>query len=117
MQDSKKTVAIDFDGVIHKYSSGWKGDDIIPDGMVESSDFSIRLLRRKYNVVIFSCRAKTQSGKDAIKKWLDEHNIQVDDITNIKPHAFIYIDDKGAKFNGNWEEILDLINLYDSNDK
>lgn len=27
----KQTVVFDFDGVIHSYTSGWKGETIIPD--------------------------------------------------------------------------------------
>lgn len=28
---AKKTVIFDFDGVIHSYTSGWRGENIIPD--------------------------------------------------------------------------------------
>ena len=28
---AKQTVVFDFDGVIHSYSSGWRGETVIPD--------------------------------------------------------------------------------------
>ena len=27
----KGTIVFDFDGVIHSYTSGWKGENVIPD--------------------------------------------------------------------------------------
>jgi hypothetical protein len=33
---TKPILCLDFDGVIHSYSSGWKGADVIPDPPVEA---------------------------------------------------------------------------------
>lgn len=62
-----KTVAIDFDGVIHKYSKGWQ-DGAIYDVAIDGSISAINaLLKSGYSVFIFSTRDARQ-----IKKWLKE---------------------------------------------
>ena len=38
----KKTVVFDFDGVIHSYTSGWKGATIIPDPPVEGIEQALK---------------------------------------------------------------------------
>ena len=35
----KQTVVFDFDGVIHSYTSGWKGATIIPEPLRKSDSF------------------------------------------------------------------------------
>jgi hypothetical protein len=63
------TIAIDFDGVIHKYSKGWQ-DGTIYDGVVPGAIGAINaLLKAGYSVFIFSTR-----GPKQIKKWLREHH-------------------------------------------
>jgi len=47
---SKPILCLDFDGVIHSYSSGWKGADVIPDPPVPGAFDFIR-------------RAKSISGR------------------------------------------------------
>ena len=34
-----KTVVFDFDGVVHSYTSGWQGEDTIPDPPVPGIKF------------------------------------------------------------------------------
>lgn len=64
-----KTICIDFDGVIHKYSEGWK-DGSIYDTIIPGSLSVINyLVSNGYSVVIFSTRSPYQ-----IKKWLQLHS-------------------------------------------
>lgn len=60
-----KTIAFDFDGVIHKYSKGWQDGEIY-DGFVGGALKSISdLFDKGYSVYILSTRNPKQ-----IKKWL-----------------------------------------------
>lgn len=63
-----KTIAIDFDGVIHKYSKGWE-DGSIYDGCVDGALMAISdLFNNGYSVFILSTRSPRQ-----IRKWLSKH--------------------------------------------
>lgn len=42
----KKTICIDFDGVIHDYSKGYQGKDVFGD-MVPGSDTATKVLKEK----------------------------------------------------------------------
>lgn len=110
---NKGTVVFDFDGVIHSYTSGWKGVTIIPDppvmGMKEVID---DLKSAGYEVVVVSTRAAYASGKIAIKKYLEDNQIQVDSITNEKPPALVYVDDRAICFDGHAETLVDKIKNF-----
>lgn len=102
-----KTIAIDFDGTIYSYKSGWLGADKLPDPPVEGAKSALKELKnRGYRIVVFSHRATDSAGKEAIKKWLDEQSIKVNEVTDIKPSAEVYIDDRGLKFEGDWSKTL-----------
>jgi len=112
MEEYESAVGLDFDGVVHSYKSGWQGEDIIPDSPVEGVKWAIDQLRRvaKYKVIVWSTRCKTERGKEAIKKWLVEWKIAVDDIVAYKPVCLCYVDDRGITFNGDWvKTYLDII--------
>lgn len=105
---SKRTIAIDFDGVVHSYESGWLG--VVPtDPPVDEARDAIAAIRAMgFEVHLFTCRAETHAGRRAIHAWLELHGIQVDKVTAIKPHALLYVDDRAARFNGSWKEIVEL---------
>lgn len=68
----KPIISVDFDGVIHSYSSGWKGAHRIPDPPV---DGAIKWLydmfcEDRVRVAIFSSRSKSILGRMAMKLWL-----------------------------------------------
>ena len=66
-----KTIAIDFDGVIHKYSKGWQ-DGSIYDKEVDVVFEAIQdIMGRGECVFIFSTRSPRQ-----IKRWLKEKIMQ-----------------------------------------
>lgn len=111
-----KTIAIDFDGVIHKYSKGWN------DGMLEGPmDGAIESLKKLmdggYSVYILTTR-----DPQAVQNWLGMHGDGLGSvilppgtnfhtsktlvgISNIKLPAIAYIDDRGIRFT-NWKDIL-----------
>lgn len=101
-----KTIAFDFDGVIHKYSKGWQ-DGSIYDEPVQGIRETIDELRKDYKVVIISSRANDQKQFKAMFDWLKKYSIKVDDITYLKTPAILYIDDRTISFNGN---VLNLVN-------
>ncbi len=101
------TVALDFDGVIHSYTSGWTGPKPI-DPPVEGALEFLRLLKRAgWNVIIFTTRASTPDGWGETKSWLAKYNMMeyVDEITWTKPKASLYVDDRGHRFMGDFEEL------------
>lgn len=102
---NKKTVVFDFDGVIHSYTSGWKGDTVIPDPPVPGIKEAIADIMEDYIVVVVSTRCATEDGKAAIEAWLHKYGIEVDEVTKEKPPAICYIDDRAICFDG----IADLL--------
>lgn len=111
--DKKKTICIDFDGVLADYSEG--GKDKFGD-MVPNADNGTAILKKKgYRIIIYTTRPVT----DALKNWLKENKITYDYINEnpdqpkdapidkgCKIVADIYLDDRGIRFRGNWEWVM-----------
>lgn len=73
MTKRKPILTLDFDGVIHSYTSGWKGAAVIPDPPVPGAlEFIVRALD-KFEVNILSSRSHQWGGRRAMKRWLYEH--------------------------------------------
>lgn len=107
------TVVFDFDGVIHSYTSGWGGVNTIPDPPVPGIREAIAEIRNAgYRVVVVSTRCSELEGMMAIRKFMDENNILVDDISSHKPPALVYIDDRAICFDGHPEMLLDKIQEF-----
>ncbi len=113
----KKVLAIDFDGVLHDYRAGYTGavpqGEPVPGGL----EFIREKLAEGWKVFIFTCRAAPNTQGDGwppeserlppVMEWLYRHGFPVDEIyiTGIKPHAHIYVDDRGMRFQGCWDEV------------
>lgn len=109
----KKTVVMDFDGVIHSYTSGWQGATVIPDPPIEGIREAIHKIRESgYIVVIVSSRCYQPGGISAIGGWLIANQIYVDRVTGEKPPAIVYIDDRGLTFDGHPETLLQRIQSF-----
>jgi hypothetical protein len=109
----KPILCLDFDGVIHSYSSGWKGADNIPDPPVPGSLEFIRDAQEHFRVAIFSSRSNQPGGLLAMQTWLERQGVGVDGfpafVFNVewpieKPPAMVTIDDRALTFTGNWSE-------------
>lgn len=124
-----KTIALDFDGVIHAHRAPWTWPEQINDGPVPGAfEFMERALT-EFNIIIFSARADSPQAREAVCLWLKKHwpAVQVVaakgagvhteyawiPVTNVKPHAFIYIDDRGWRFEGTFPTLEEL-RVFDS---
>lgn len=99
-----KRIVFDFDGVIHSYVSGWKGEDVIPDKPVKDIDVALKALKDEgYEIIVATTRCQTDKGRRAVIKWLKENGIwqYIYTVTLEKPPAIAYVDDRAIKFDGN----------------
>lgn len=96
MSKQKRTIALDFDGVIHAYD-GWKNGKI--SGPIDGArDAVVELIRRGQEVVIFSTRDPAM-----IQAWLAVHGFPQNlKITNVKEPFYVMVDDRAFRFNGQW---------------
>lgn len=130
-------ICVDFDGVIHSYSSGWQGIDKIPDEPVPGAiDFLVEHLpipdalggimhEHKGPIVqIYSSRSKSWRGRRAMRKWLLKHGLNPwyikDNILKFpkkKPAAWLTIDDRAICFDGRFPSKQEMLNFKPWNKK
>jgi hypothetical protein len=97
----RPTIAVDFDGVLHSYTTPWLDETTIPDPPVEGAIEWLTAMAADFDVAIFTTRAKTRAGALAVSRWLNEHGFAgVVTISDRKPMAVIYVDDRGWRFEG-----------------
>lgn len=108
----KPTLCFDFDGVIHSYTSGWKGAEVLPDPPVEGIKEALTELQRDYKITILSSRCASDAGIIAMQDWLKKYEIPYDMITRTKPPAVCYIDDRAICFDGNPQHMLDKVKNF-----
>lgn len=99
-----KIICVDFDGVIHSYSSGWKGPGIIPDPPVQGAIEWLTSLIDDPDLdpQIYSARSKDDDGIYAMKQWLRNNGLDPSllKFPTKKPPAFLTIDDRAICFEG-----------------
>lgn len=108
MTEHRKTIAVDFDGVIHRYSKGWQNGACYDEPM-DGARVGLRALSLTYRVVVFTARQDLQ----VVREWMELHDLwkHVAEITNQKPAAFVYLDDRAVRFE-DWEGALDSVAFY-----
>lgn len=110
---SKLGLALDFDGVIHSYVSGWCGEAVCPDPPVPGALDFIRAAVKRYSVYIYSTRATGPEGFRAIRSYLLTHGLEAEllehiVITSSKPKAVLYIDDRAHCFTGTFPSLEEV---------
>lgn len=68
-----KILSLDFDGVLHRYDSGWKGPREIPDPPVDGGLEFLLAAMERFDVAIHSSRSRYFGGRRAMKRWLIRH--------------------------------------------
>ena len=105
-------VAFDFDGVIHKYSEGWKDGSIYDEPNMNVVYFMSILMKMGIPVFILSTRDPDQINMWWVKQHFSIRSIVMDDkttfwkrtdivgITKTKLPAQLYIDDRAYNYHG-----------------
>lgn len=116
MKESTKKLSIvfDFDGVIHSYKSGWKGETVISDPPTPGIERAIFELKNDYEIIIVSSRCRSEEGRNAIIKWCRQHGIYFDKVMMEKPPAVCYIDDRAIYFDGNTASLPSKVRNFKS---
>lgn len=109
----RRRLCIDFDGVLHSYTSPWAGATVIPDPPVPGARDFLTAAVARFEVLIFSVRNQTEGGPEAMRAWLDLHGLDPEVTHQIrfplhKPQAHIYLDDRGWQFNGTFPTLDEI---------
>ncbi len=117
VKSSEKTIALDFDGVIHSAGKGFYDGTIYGDP-VKGTKEALTELSKSFKLVIYSCKSNPErplinnkTGTELIWEWLKQWKIDhfISDVVVNKPNALLYIDDRGLKFES-WEQTINQIN-------
>ena len=122
-QIRKPTLSVDFDGVIHQYTSPWTNAETISDGPVPGALRWLWKATEWFEVAIYSSRSKNPIARGAMCGWMQRHSAEefgadhpMADISvstenypilfaHEKPAAFLTIDDRAICFEGDWSEL------------
>jgi len=113
----KPILCIDFDGVLHSYTSGWQGAGVANDPPVEGAAEFLHAATARFTVAIYSSRSKSLAGRWCMQRYVRKHldtattfspDHEGDFVSDVlrwpwfKPSAFITIDDRALTFDGTW---------------
>lgn len=97
--DDPKTYCMDFDGVLFHHESGWPLDKI-----GEPLEPGIRMAKRikaaGHKLVVLTARPQNQH--ETISGVLKGQGVRPDSVTNVKPPAEMYIDDRAVAWPKNY---------------
>ena len=125
---SKPILCLSFDGVVHSYTSGWQGLDVIPDPPVPGLFEFLEKAVQVFEIHIFSSRSVDLHGLNAMKTWFEHHLQQwrhnTGSLSEIsvrfalaKPKAMVTLDYRALTFNGTWPDVAVLRNFRSWNEK
>ena len=116
---TKPILCLDFDGVIHSYTSGWRGAAVVVDKPVPGVVEFLKEATGAFDVHIFSSRSNQEGGIKAMQAWLE---IVVGETYGMlpfwldlinwpteKPPAMVTLDDRAITFSGEWPTIESLL--------
>lgn len=106
---AKPLLSLDFDGVIHLYSTGWTAIDNVADAPTPGAFQFIREALDYFEVAIFSVRTGHPGGLEAIQKWFADNGLEPEYRERLqfpvaKPPAYLVIDDRALLFTGNFPD-------------
>lgn len=78
----KVIVCVDFDGVLHSYSSGWQGAHVISDPPVPGAMRWLAEMAHddRFELHIYSSRSKDPGGVEAMREWIAGYMLEHYDV-------------------------------------
>jgi len=117
----KPILCLDFDGVLHSYTSAWQGAEVVADEPVPGAMDFLQRAVQCFDVCIVSSRSLDPGGRRAMSlallDWL-EVAFGADEGDRIhgqlrfpehKPPAFLSIDDRALQFTGTFPDPASLL--------
>ncbi|WWT39827.1 hypothetical protein [Microcystis phage Mwe-JY25] len=114
-------LCLDFDGVIHSYTSGWQGAAVVADSPVPGALKFLERAVERFDVQILSSRSGQPGGVEAMRAWLRMwlvwSGMRTSDVERLmsrigwpttKPPALVTIDDRALTFMGEWPSIDEI---------
>lgn len=121
---TKPILCVDFDGVVHSYTTPWTDAATISDPPVRGALKWLWKATEWFDVQIYSSRSKTEEGITAMtlwfRDWAEKEFGEGHPMLEVpfafpkqKPAAFLTIDDRAITFEGDWSELdpADLLNF------
>lgn len=119
----KPILCLDFDGVIHSYTSKWEGARVIPDPPVPGAREFLINASALFEIHIFSSRSHQEGGLTAMGDYVgdvlapDDRQMTKEEeevfdalvFATTKPPALVTIDDRAITFTGTWPDPSDLL--------
>jgi FMN phosphatase YigB (HAD superfamily) len=103
-----RIACVDFNGVLDAYT-GWRGADHFDPPRAGARSFLEALVSRGFRIVVFTTR-----WPDDVWRWLREHGLEhlVERVTDRKPAAHVFVDDRAVCFRGDFDETLREIDSF-----
>lgn len=116
-------LCLDFDGVLHSYTSGWQGADVVGDPPVPGAIDFLLDAAKYFDIAVCSSRSYQPGGVVAMKEWLVramaaeagcDYETARGAVEGLrwpleKPPAFLTIDDRALTFTGRWPDPEELL--------
>lgn len=107
MLKQKKKILLDLDGVLNTYTSDYE-PFYIPPARTDTVEF-VKKLSQKYEIKLFTTRDKFLASIWLIENHLDKY---ISGITNVKEVAWLFVDDRCVRFNGDYNDLMNEINSF-----
>lgn len=108
----KPILCLDFDGVLHHYTSKWTHANEIHDGPTPGAQQALEEYLEHFSVQVFSSRTHQPGGLVAMQTWalhhLGNHIAFALGWPQVKPPALVTLDDRALTFTGEWPTLQTL---------
>jgi hypothetical protein len=107
--DAPATICVDLDGVLNTFDE-WRGPEFFHSPREGAHEFLASLKAEGFRVVIFTVR-----WHEWVLEWLAKNGLAefVDEVTDRKPPAHAYVDDRAICFRGDFQDTLRCIRTFE----